>query len=274
MTSPAVSGKEWKPLPGDQPVVDNGRSKTIWLQNTDDPDDLGLFKCPDENAPSTEVYSIGMERVAYVLGAALGLPVASGVYLEEFEGQPGVISCEIPNALTWREFEQNGLAHRGISNLAEVPEFIAFDILLANIDRTPRNIMLQSVPPDIAVAKADRFAFQLIDHGFCGLWPVAKFGNHPDEPPSFVQVGDGTTVHEALIRDRMPRSYWQQFAALDETKREVALQAIKEIDDELLAKAVEGVPDVYMTGRERDLTVELLQKRRDNVDALSHALLN
>ena|GEM_PF-3446149 len=273
MTVPVCSGKNWQILADNEPVIDHGRSKTIWLQNADDPNDLGLFKSRDENAPSTEVYSLGMERVAYALGDALGFPVAPGVHLEEFDGEPGVISCQIANSVSWREFESRKLSHEGIVNLAAVPEYIAFDIWLANIDRSPRNILLQSVPPVVDVAKADRFSFHLIDHGFSGLWPVAKLGSDPNEPVSFVNLGDGTTVREDLVREVMPPAYWHLFASMNDSDRVVILDGIRSVNDDLIDAAIDDVPDAYMTERERSLTAEFLKKRRDNVDALSHALL-
>jgi len=273
MIVPVCSGKNWQFLADNKPVIDSGRSKAIWLQNADNPEELGLFKCRDKTAPSTEVYSLGMERVAYVLGDALGFPVPPGVHLEEFGGEPGVISCQISNSVSWREFESRKLSHEGIVNLAQVPEYIAFDIWLANMDRSPRNILLRAVPPTLEVAKADQFSFCLIDHGFSGLWPVAKLGNDPNEPVSFVCVGDGTTVKETLIREAMPPSYWQLFAGINDKVRAKVLERIKSVDDELIGAAIDDVPDGYMTKRERILTADFLKKRRDNVDALSHALL-
>lgn len=274
MTVPVCSGKNWQVLAGNEPVIDSGRSKAIWLQNGDDPNELGLFKCRDEDAPSTEVYSLGMERVAYALGDALGFPVAPGVHLEEFDGEPGVISCQIPSSVSWREFECRKLSHEGIINLKAVPEYIAFDIWLANMDRSPRNILLQSVPPTVEVANANQLSFCLIDHGFCGLWPVSKLGNDPREPVSFVSVGDGTTVRETLIREAMPPAYWRLFAAAEDKERVKVLNEIKNVSDDRIDAAINDVPDVYMTERERGLTAEFLKKRRDNVDALSHALLH
>jgi hypothetical protein len=269
---PLVSGREWEDLPGNREVIDPARSRLRWLRDRDDHAYLTMFKRPPAEAALREIYSIALDRVGYVLGESLDLPVVP-VHLESVAGEPGALVLDLRNQCSWLQFEKERKQGR-LANTEIIPLCVAFDIWLANYDRAKKNILLQPQPPELAWESCPNYRLVLIDYGQAGLWPVAKMGLEKDEVPEAAQVRlDGKTVREALIVDRMPGAYWSAYRGLVAADREAINARIRAISDDLIVATLEEVPEPFMTAGERDRTIELLKARRDRVDDLARGLL-
>ena len=267
MPVPVNSGRTWEPLPSSEPIRDVARSDFLHLRDADHPDYIVLFKRPGDDAPPGERYAIGMDRVAYVLGEALGLPVAP-VHLESFAGNPGAMLQNIVNGVSWYWFEKLQLTSEELVNASHVPTFVAFDVWLANIDRTKKNLWLQPVPPSTVHTEARRWKLWLIDHGHCALWPPGKFSLTKEAPAADVELSRYQGRVESIIVNEMPGGYKSQWVDAGRAIKERALTSIGAIEDDQIADAVLEIPDIYFSERERELTIRFLKGRRDRLPRL------
>ena len=271
MPVPLVSRRRWEELPGNREVVDPARSRLRWLRDGDDHTHLGLFKRPPQDAALREMYSVALDRVGYVLGDALGLPVVP-VHLETFEDEPGAVVLELRNHCSWSTFLREGRRGRLI-NMDVIGLCVAFDIWLANYDRAKKNVLLQPEPPELAWDSEPDYRLVLIDYGQTCLWPPAKMNLGEDDVPGAAEVGDGSTIREDLIVQRMDGGYWSVYRDLSDDDRAAVHARIQDMGDPVISAALEDIPEPFMTDDERERTLDLLKARRDRVDDLSRGLL-
>jgi hypothetical protein len=239
---------------------------------------VAIFKHLRPGRPSVELYTLGCEWIAFSLGTSLGVPVAP-VYLESYSGIAGALSPQIPDSMNWQAFQEQGHKPREIVNHEVLPLCVVFDIWIANCDRWPRNLLIQSASPGISVGSATTLKFWLIDHGVSLLWPPVKFGLKDDGSDLAKAVIDsGTTQAEQAIRRRIVQSkitegYWASLRDASEDDRQALYSRVREISDSTIEKAVRQVPGAYMPQPLLDLTMQQIKARRDRVDELSERLL-
>src|SRR4051794_6742274 len=95
-----ASGHTWETDPEGNRLASGGRTRRTWVRSSDRSVRAIVKQHP--SLVSWEVYSIGMERVAYVLGDSLGLAVPT-VWLEDVGGTPSAVVEHIPNTRTWQQ---------------------------------------------------------------------------------------------------------------------------------------------------------------------------
>lgn len=149
---------------------------------------------------------------------------------------------------------------------------VAFDLVLANRDRKPDNLLVVPDPADVMPARATSCTAWLIDFGFSGLWPPNKFDEKLVGKACNDLDGIGTGVmleeHERHLRSVMPAPYREALEQLDRDQRTEVLDRLRELSDDRLGAAIDELPDEVMTQREKALTLELLKARRDSVEKL------
>jgi hypothetical protein len=263
---PLVSGRTWELVPNGEPVHDPHRSELRRLRDSDDHAYTVLFKTPAADAPPDEMYAIGMDRVAYSLGALLELPMPA-VFLESFDGNDGALLETVLNEVSWFRFEKANFANDGLVNLAVLPRCVVFDIWIANIDRRRKNMLMQPVPQGTPHDEARRWKLWLIDHGSCALWPPGKFGLEVDRPAADIDLTKFKSEVETIIVEAMPRSYRQTLDPSSSVGM-AAIQAVLAISDDEIAGAVNEIPSAYFSYRERELTIQFLQDRRNRIAEL------
>jgi hypothetical protein len=177
------SGRTWQEDPDGNKLTAGGRTSRVWVRDVDEHSIRAMIKQPPERMPQ-EIYAIGMERVAFTLGAALQLPIPK-VWLEDWEGAPCAVIEHILNTRTW---QMAGGAPMLMSNVVNDDTWalsVLFDIWMANGDRVPRNILVEPLPEGTRAAVATESRTWLIDHGHCALWFPSKFkvgGRGADDP--------------------------------------------------------------------------------------------
>lgn len=280
MPEPVVSGRNWEVAPGDWPIVGKHHSKLLHLRDENEHSCVVLFKTLNpEKDPPAAIYGLGMERVAYVLGEALGLPIAT-VHLEPFEDEPGALMHYLGDGPTWWLFQQGKMSRRSVTNQGVVPLCVAFDIWLANTDRYRKNIQLRAEPAGVSFPDAEEMSLWLIDHEQTGLWPPGKFrkpdGSALDPDGADLEeadLGDGTITVETAIRGPMEKAYWPMFGSVDPEERGAVLERVQALEQDVVAAAVDEIPDQYMTPRLREVTIELLNMRKSRLPELAEGLL-
>ncbi len=232
------------------------------------------------------MYALGMERVAYRLGTTIGLRVPV-VWLERINGQPGAL---VERVIEGRDIEMASSCVMLMSDVTDAetwPLAVTFDIWLANVDRQPRNVVVEPLPIGRPAKHAVQCRTWWVDHGFTGLMPPPKFGSQfKGSAPENVDIGTGSMVDptlwkkpgqqvgligEQVVRERMPDQLRNRFLALDAPERERLLDQIRAMHDDAIDDAVQEVPGTFMTGPQADLTARLLKLRRDSIDALVSA---
>jgi hypothetical protein len=270
------TGCIWSPLPGDQPLFGDSYNVSRLLRDGDGR--TARFKYLAPNRPSVELYSFGIEWIAFALGTAIGVPVAP-VYLEQYSGVAGALSPLIPNSMDWHAFRQQSEKTRPISNLTILPLCVVFDVWIANCDRWDKNLLVQASPVGVTVPEASELSVWLIDHGVSFLWPPVKYGLKEDGSDlSKAVIDNGDTEAERFIRDRMvdgrvTRGYWGSLSRLAAEERTKLYGVIKEIDDGLIEAVAKEVPGAYIDQSLLELTVQQIKARRDRVDQIVERLL-
>lgn len=276
MVEPIDSGRQWEADPRPN-VVSEGRSVRTWVRDPSDASVRALFKRPNPgSAEPGEIYSMGMERVAYVLGAKLGLPLPR-VCLEEYEGHPGSLQWRIHNSRNWQHAPACPMLMTEIINERQLSLAFMFDVWMANTDRFDRNLLAQSDPSDKAPKYATKCKFWLIDHGCTALWFPSKFdrgltGRSVEE----VVVTDGTMIEEvqrAVVGFMPPLLRRACHGLSPEDRDQLVLDPISAITDNDLEEAIADVPTEFMTDEAKELTGELLKARRDRAEQLYQALV-
>lgn len=218
---------------------------------------------------------MGMERVSYVLGDALGLPVPR-VCLEEHDGEIGSLQWRVDNARSWKQAPGCPMLMNEIVNEEQLPLSFLFDAWIANIDRVDRNLLAQSVPATKPPKGAQKCKMWLIDNGCTGLWFPSKFD------PSFrgqriedVDIGDGA-IHEEVRRislGAMPQRYRQACTGVGPEKKRELFERIGGITDDFLEETMAEIPQGYISDKAKENTVELLRLRRESIGEIYDALV-
>jgi hypothetical protein len=101
--------------------------------------------------------------VACVLGRSLDLEI-SYTHLDQLEGTGGVAVVAVPG-VGWHTIDEVVLMRTSFENREQWPLYLAFDVLLANVDRHQGNILVELNDPEASrVTGVARF----IDYGFGG----------------------------------------------------------------------------------------------------------
>jgi hypothetical protein len=265
------SGYTWE-LDPDPNVLATGRTDQIWIRS----DDLAVQALAKQRAagsPQREVYSLGMEWVGYKLGTQLGLPIPE-VWLETFNGEPAAISRRVPNVKMWHHAAAAApMLMANITNADLLPLAVAFDIFIANVDRVPRNVLIEPLPEGRRAAVAASSRFWLIDYGLAGLWFPSKFDLTLADPNLLERVvvrsaGRMMPDAEKLLRDQMPDAFKRPFSELTAEAREDVLDPIRAISDDEIEEVLGAIPSDFMTLLEVERTLEVLKARRDRLDTL------
>ena len=272
--APLISGLTWEQDPQDYPFATEGRTERVWLRSTEQPVVHALFKAPATAAHKLhpfEMYSLGMERVAYVLAMTLGLPVPR-VTLEEYGGRRGALSWRVsPETRDLRTASTCPMLANTVENEDLRPLAVLFDIWLANVDRKPANLMLEPRPEGARAKSASRSRLWLIDHGFCGLFPPNKFdASLQKQDPARVVVGDGRLLDDwdRAAKVVMPIDYRNSLQALGGEAQQKLLDRVRAIEDDQIDEVVNEIPADYFTGQQAERTAELLKVRKDQLDKL------
>jgi hypothetical protein len=274
MAEPLESGREWVRATDELPPIQGPTNVGLWVRPRDGTSLRAWFKTPKPEFLPFAMYALGMERVAYVLGFSLGLPIPA-IHLEPFEEQRGCLSLKAggKNAipLAWAEGRASRMCHN-IVNESVWSLAVVFDVWIANIDRDGGHIMLDPVPAESEPHETDRCMSWLFDHEKSGLWwprkidPSATVGLDVEK----LAEGDGsmTADSELLLRNVMPTRYRASVQALGEEARRPVLENVRRVSDDEISVAVEQVPKEYMSKTAKLLTVSFLAARRDRIDNL------
>lgn len=248
-------------------------TKTL-VRDADDPATVAIVKWGNANVGA---YSLGIERVAYVLGDALGLPIPR-VHLETYKGNVAAVVERIPNHAEYLRAKNISLLWSGVSNKAVWPLAVAFDIWLANYDRRSANLIIGPTPPQTRPALASSGACWLVDHGLCGLWYPGKIDVALERTGSkdVEAIADPTAsfTPTALtrFRDVMQAElveYRRSFTDLGGNARDKVLDQIHALADDQVERAVREVPETYFSSRSADLTLQFLVARKQAIYTLS-----
>ena len=172
------SGLDWVEDPEGNANSHDGRTVRYDVKARSDRSIRAIAKRPKDQFP-VEIYSIAMERVAYVLADALGLPVME-TYLEEYRGSPCSIQLRVPECRSWRQAGAAPMMKNTIHNADVYALSALFDVWLANTDRRDVNLVFEPMPPGTIPGRASACRLWLIDHGQCGLWPAGKLAEGRD----------------------------------------------------------------------------------------------
>jgi hypothetical protein len=265
------SGVTWIEDPAGNVLAHSGRTICRHMIAKDDHSRRALVKRPAANVHPVEIYSIGMERVAYLLGSALGLPVPA-VHLEDVDGHPSAVVERIPNSRSWMTLETAPAMASQIRNQDIWPLAALFDVWLANTDRRHVNVLFETYPPGCSAGAADGCVCWLIDHGQCGLWPADKLPERkPEEVPNDPDQIKGTALRpegEIAIAQRMQPEYRMALKHTQGPQRRLLLDQIHGVEDDAIERAVTEVPTRYITKGQADATIALLKGRRDTLDTV------
>jgi hypothetical protein len=238
------------------------------MRSSELPRQLVVVKRPDPAHPR-EIYSVGMERVAYALGEELGVPVPD-TRLEVVDGHPSSVQKRIVNARSHLQLPTAPAMHGKITNRELWPVCALFDVWLGNTDRRNVNLIFEPVPPEARPGVAKGSLSWLVDHGYCGLWPANKvdaarpYDDVPDDPAT---IGpDLTPQAEQIIVAVMPDDYKQALRDTQGADRNLLLDRVRGVGDDLIEEVVYEVPDVYFTPEEAATTIAFLKARRDALD--------
>ena len=269
MVAKLTSGEEWEDDPQNNVHTPDGRSELLHVRAKANPQRRALAKRPAA-AYATEIYGNGMERVAYTLGSALGLPIP-GTYLEEVLGHPSTVQDRVPNARTHHQVGTAPMMASNVTNLQSIGGLaVLFDIWMANTDRHANNLLYEPMPDGAKPGKAIGSKLWLIDHGQCGLFPAWKWDANRDPhdiPLDIADVrGELIPAAEDKIRSLMPKMYRQAFVLLDDAARQPLLDAIRNVEDDAIDQAVNEIPAAYFTTQQATTTASFLKARRDVID--------
>lgn len=274
MAEPLTSGVEWMRV--SEEIVPIGTTNLRWwVMANDGTGQRAVFKTPREAFSPSAMYALGMERVAYELGADLGLPIPP-VHLETCEGHEGCVSLQAGGRNVLRLDWAEGRACRMNTNILNIdlwPLGVVFDVWIANFDREPAHILLDPVPPTSEPHATNTCTSWLIDHEKSGLWWPSKINEDAgieveklrDEE---VEEGVMPAAAELHVKQRMPGRYLLSLTSPTEEERDPILENVRRVTDDAIQLAVDRVPEVYMSEREKALTRRFLAGRRARIDNL------
>jgi hypothetical protein len=259
---PVTSGRSWERV-DPQPVILQRTNNLCLVRDRAEPDVVAYFKWPKAGSLHSSAYSIGVERVGYELASLLSLPVPA-TYLEEFEGNDGVVSIQVPGAQAWGAVSENLLRGATFTNRDRWAILLGLDVLLGHPDRNPDNILLQIEREESGRGEA-RYACttSFIDYGHSALWPPWKFEPNRTAADLLKTGADEplTTVCKAEFRGVLPRQVRAAFPLRNTDDRAPIVETLRQITHDAIQVAVGNVSDAYFTADAADLTVRWIDGR-------------
>lgn len=242
-----------------------------YVLDEDEPEVRGWFKSVNPKQPlKSSLYSFGVERAVGVLAQMIDLPVPD-IYLETVDGTDGLVATLVPGK-PWELHAEDTLANLTWLDREAWTRYVAFDVFAANLDRHSHNIFVEQ--HSVAGADAVEARLSLIDYGWCGLWPVYKFGDQLG-PRDLLQISQDADIRDEWkheIRKAMPPRLRNGIAYRGTPERAEALESLRRITDADIAEAVYEIPDLYMTQAARELTAAFLIARLDRIDTLMESV--
>lgn len=267
---PLQSGLEWEEDPVGSAADHGGRTITWDIRATDDPLVRAVAKRPKPGRPQ-EMYSVGMERVAYHLGAILGIRIP-GTHLEIVGGHRASVQMRVRNARSWVSLDWAPSMRDNITDTELWPLAGMFDVWMGNTDRRSVNLLFEPLPPGATPGQARGCQTWFIDHGQCGLWPAWKIdaGRGPYDIPDDPQDvrGELSPEGEVAIGERMEPEYRMALKHCTGDARQQCLDRVRAIDDDAIDQAIEEVPEDYFSAGRARATAQLLKARRDALDTV------
>jgi hypothetical protein len=170
---PVMSGRKWERV-DPQPAILQRTNNLLLIRDKADHSVVAYFKWPRGGSKHSSAYSIGIDRVGYELAALLSLPVPA-TYLEEVEGQHGLVSMRAPRSQPWRALDEGLLRKVTFMNRECWPIVLGLDVLLGNTDRNADSILVQLEEGQRQVRSGQQCVTRFIDYGHSALWPPWKF---------------------------------------------------------------------------------------------------
>jgi hypothetical protein len=271
MPVPLQSNVTWVEDPAGNVLAHPGRTVCRSMIAEGDPGLRVIAKRRPANVDPVEIYSIGIERVAYVLADGLGLPTPA-VHLEEVDGYASSVQTRILKSRSLRQLGGAPAMAGEIRNRDIWPLAAMFDVWTANTDRREVNLLFETYPPGCEPASSKGCVCWLIDHGQCGLWPADKFpgrrGEQVPDDPAQIQGTGLRREGEVAIAERMDPEYRMSLKHTQGHARTRLLDQIRGVEDDAIEQAVQEVPASYMTKGQADATIALLKARRDALDTV------
>jgi hypothetical protein len=264
-----TSGRRWERI-GKEVEMPTDTNHGFYLRDEDDPEIRAYFKYVNPLRPEhSSAYSFGIERAAVVLAQEIGLP-APDVHLEEVDGHQGLVSLLVPGN-AWEHLSDDTIRALTFADRDEWTSYMVFDVLVANHDRHPRNVLVQWNPPLRRLAiEGEQAALWLIDYGWAGLWPVFKFGPNLGAA-DLEDIPEDADLRADLVpylRNNLPPKIRTSFAPRGTEEREQALAKVRRITNDAIQEAVMEIPDTYFSARAADLTSSFLAARLARIDTL------
>jgi hypothetical protein len=266
------SGRTWKEDPEGNPVeqVGLGRPLRRWVRDDDERKVKAIFKWPRD---ARGYYGVGVERLAYFLADHLGLPVPV-THLEECDGVAGSVQILVPG-IAWKHAKAGvPWLLDNVDNAATWPLAVVFDLWIGNTDRHERNVMVRPEPPDRRPAQAGRCTTWLVDHGYAFLSPPTKCDPNVGRVEGLTIPPDGAMMPaaEENIKNAMPEPFRASFEGSAADERQVFLDRIRSVPQDLIVAAVEEIPAPYFSRAEQDVTKRFLTARRDSIATLANTV--
>lgn len=259
---PLEESPRWIEDPQGNHVAAPGMMERRWMHRCDDPTVRAIVK---RGADQLERYAIGMERVSYLLGSLLGLPIPETT-LQRVDGHPSSVQLLVPDSRTHLSAGGAPMLTSVIENESQFPLALMFDIWTGNTDRRDTNLLYEALPEGTPVARATRSRFWLIDHGACGLWPPAKFAARGAATfPTRAQAESGQ-LHERGERHialAMPSDLRMRMKQNLGESRAQLVEQVQAIGDSAIESAITGVHPEFIGADAAELTGAFLQARRD-----------
>lgn len=270
MPIPLQSGIEWEEDPHGNANSHDGRTIRKDVRGPADDGDYAIVKRPQPAHVASENYALGMERVAYTLGADLGLPIPE-TWLEEVFGHPSRVQRRVVEARSWLQVYGNLPNWRSRIENASIYAFAAlFDVWLCNTDRRDVNLLFEALPEGATPGRANGCRLWLIDYGACGLWPANKWdlGRNPVDLPEDCAGVSGRLHSDAenVIAALMPPEYRMALKNTQGDARVALLDRVRQIGDDQVDAAFDEIPEEYISTGRADATKALLKDRRDVLD--------
>jgi hypothetical protein len=265
---PVVSGREWERV-DPQPAILQRTNNLCLVRDRTEPTVLAYFKWPKAGSQHSSAYSIGVDRVGYELASLLSLPVPA-TYLEEFEGNHGLVSIRVPHAQAWSAVSESLLRRATFTNRDVWPTLLALDVLLGNTDRNQDSILLQIEETERDGQTHHQCTTTFIDYGHSALWPPWKFqaGRRGADLLQTDPGADLRTEVKAEFRGVLPQRLRTAFPLHGTGERARVVETVRQITHDGIQVAVGNVSDAYFTADAADLTVRWIDGRLPRLGTL------
>jgi hypothetical protein len=265
---PVVSGRDWERV-DPQPVLQTRTNNLCLVRDRAEPSVVAYFKWPKKGSKHSSPYSIGVDRVGYELAALLSLPVPA-TYLEEFEGNHGLVSIRVPRAQAWSAVAESTIRRATFTSRDAWPTLLALDVLLGNPDRNPDSILLQIEETERDGATHCECASTFIDYGHSALWPPWKFEASRTGADLLKADADAAlrTDVKAEFRGILPQRLRTSFPLHGTPQRAWVVETVRQITHDAIQDAVGNVSNAYFSAKAADLTVRWIDGRLGRLDTL------